>query len=300
MPAQKMPKLKIGPNTIGLHSPVGHHFYEENIVLIEKHDEGQIFEIILNRPERLNSFGGGMMDTVTRAFELFRDDPVARVAIIRGAGSSFCVGMDLKQMKEERERMEAGRPFPPPPPGKTPHNLSPRLGLWKPTIALMHGWCVAGGTMLGQQCDIRIGARSARIGVPEVRWNLGAGWVYQMAHQIGIGHVLEMSIWGDEQWDAEHAFRVGFLNRLVDDDKLVEEGFKWARRATKMAPKSVALLKMQIYQGIYSGMSPEDALSYSQHYGRALIAGPSMQAMNDTLEGLRAFNERRPAKFTGT
>ena len=300
MPTEKMPKVEPGAKTIGLHSPKGHHFYEENIVLIDKYDDGKIWTISLNRPERLNSFGGGMMNTVTEAFELFRDDPDARVAIIRGNGRAFCVGMDLKQMKEEREKAAAGNPYPPPPTMRAPHNLSPRNGLWKPTIAAMHGWCVAGGTMLGQQCDIRIGARSAVIGVPEVRWNLGAGWVFQMVHQIGIGHVLEMAIWGDEQWDAEHAYRVGYFNRVVDDDKLMDTCFDWARRAAKMAPRAVAQLKQQIYQGIYSGMSPDVAMGYGQNFGRGMSGGPEgMAGSADTLEGLRAFNERREAKFTG-
>ena len=97
------------------HGAANDPYREENIVLVDKHDDDRIWVITMNRPHRLNSIGGGLGSALTDAWEAFRDDPDGRVAILTGAGRAFSAGADLKQTAEIRQKMAEGGP--PPVPG---------------------------------------------------------------------------------------------------------------------------------------------------------------------------------------
>ena len=126
----------------------------------------------------MNSMGDGLPQAVYDAFLDYRDDAAARVAIITGAGRAFSAGADLIQTSEARQdeadqlvisrRQRRGIPT------DSISPLSEGMGLWKPTIAAINGFAIAGGFMMAMQCDIRIVAEEARVGIGEVRWNMGA------------------------------------------------------------------------------------------------------------------------------
>ena len=121
----------------------------EPVVLLETAENGRIWIITMNRPHRLNAMGGGLTGELTKTWKAFRDDPEARVAILTGEGRAFSAGADLKETSDRREAEARGEAQEVREEGWTP--LSERIDLWKPTIAAVNGFAVAGGAifMLG-------------------------------------------------------------------------------------------------------------------------------------------------------
>jgi E-phenylitaconyl-CoA hydratase len=271
------------------HGPVDDPYREENVVALDKYEDDRIWKITMNRPSRLNSIGGGLGSALTEAWEAFRDTPTARVAILTGAGRAFSAGADLKQTAEIREKVAAGGPAPYSG-GRSWIPLAESLNMWKPTIAAINGYAIAGGFMMAMQCDIRIIAQSARVGIAEVRWNMGgAGWMAPLTRQMHLGHALELCIWGDEQWDADKCFRTGWANAVAADDQLDETAMTWARRILALAPRSSRNIKEALYRGPY--MNPLE----SSRFGSVLEQ--NLVGMQDSIEGPKAFAERRVPNF---
>lgn len=260
----------------------------EPVVRLDTKEDGKIWTITMNRPERLNAMGGGLTGELTKAWKAFRDDPVARVAILTGTGRAFSAGADLRETSDRREADLRGDPPPPPEENWVP--LSERLNLWKPTIAAVNGYAVAGGFMMAMQCDIRIASESAEFGVPEVRWNMaGAGWMAPMTRIIGLGHALELCLWGDARISAQRAYEIGFVNKVVSPDNLMDEAGAWADRILSLAPRTMRNIKEMLYRGYYE--NPVEILPHAQ----ALEA--NLRGMADSLEGPKAFAEKRTPTF---
>jgi enoyl-CoA hydratase/carnithine racemase len=264
------------------------------VVKVERHEDGKIFVITLNRPHRLNSIGDGLSEALYDAWAEFRDDPAARVAILTGAGRAFCAGADLIQTAETRQeaaRDGGGARGTAAAGGRRSHTpLAEGMGLWKPTIAAVNGYAIAGGFMLAMQCDIRIMAEDARVGIAEVRWNMGgAGWMVPLTRQIGLGSAMELILWGDTQYDAERCYQLGWAQRVVPREQLMETAMDYAQRALDMAPRAVRNMKQALYRGFYM-----DPLS-GQAYGGALEQ--NLGGMQDSIEGPLAFSEKRRPNF---
>lgn len=265
------------------------------VVRTEKLEGGKIYVIILNRPHRMNSMGDNLGPELINAWLAFRDDPEARVAILTGAGNrAFSAGADLIQTSETRQEEGADDAPPPPRPiqgvGPSIAPMSESMGLWKPTIAAINGYAIAGGFMMSMQCDIRIVAEEARIGIAEVRWNMGgAGWMVPVTRQIGLGAALEMILWGDTQLSGQRAYEIGWAQRVVPRENLMEAAMEYAQRALDMAPRAVRNNKQALYRGFY--MTPEQGAAY----GGALEQ--NLQGMQDSVEGPTAFAEKRRPNF---
>ncbi|MYC01467.1 MAG: enoyl-CoA hydratase/isomerase family protein [Chloroflexi bacterium] len=265
------------------------------VVKVDKLEGGGIYLITLNRPHRLNSIGDGLGEALYDAFVEYRDDPNARCAVLTGAGRAFCAGADLINTAATREAEREGRPSPVHVPDrrKSAVPLSEALNLWKPTIAAINGWAVAGGFMFAMQCDIRIMSEEARVGIAEARWNMGgAGWMIPLTRQIGLGSAMELTLWGDTQYDAERCHQLGWVQRVVPQEMLLETSLAYARRMLYLAPRAVRNMKQALYRGYY--MEPLMA----QQFGAAIEQ--KLQGMNDSIEGPKAFSEKRLPNFTDT
>jgi enoyl-CoA hydratase len=262
------------------------------VVLVEKHEDGKIWVITLNRPHRMNSMGGGLSEALTAAFEAYRDDPAARVAVVTGAGDrAFSAGADLIEAAERRQAAARGE-LPPAPPRRSFFvPLAEGLDLWKPTIAAINGFAVAGGFMIAMQCDIRIMAEEARAGIAETRWNMGgAGWMAPLTRQMPLGCALELVMWGDTQYSAQRCYEIGWVQKVVPRSLLMETALGYARRMVDLAPRAVRNNKQMVYKGF--NMSPVESMKW----GSALEQ--NLQGMKDSIEGPLAFSEKRRPNFT--
>ena len=144
--------------------------------------------------------------------------------------------------------------------------------------------------MYAMQTDIRIMAESARVGIAEVRWNMpGAGWMIPVLRQIGLSSALELTLWGDTQWDAQRAYQLGWAQRVVPDDELMDAAMEYANRMLDMAPRAVRNNKQALYRGF--NMPPEVA----SEWGNALEQ--NLAGMQDSIEGPTAFSEKRRPNF---
>ncbi|MSQ29079.1 MAG: hypothetical protein EXR68_01100 [Dehalococcoidia bacterium] len=266
------------------------------VVKVEKVEDGRIHVITMNRPHRMNSIGDGMGEALYDAWIGFRDDPQARVAILTGTGDkAFCAGADLlnaaarsrepqANQSESLARRNAGD-------AKHWIPLAEKLGVWKPTIAAINGYAIAGGFQFAMQCDIRVMSETARVGIAEARWNITAAhWAIPLTRQIGLGPALELTLWGDTLFDAQRCYQLGWANRVAPPERLMDTAMKYAQRALDMAPRAVRNMKEAMYRGYY--MDP----ILGEAYGGALEA--NLAGMQDSAEGPRAFAEKRRPNFT--
>ncbi len=243
-----------------------------DILLYEKHDK--VVVITLNRPERMNALSTELFERLAEAWEKFAADDDAWVAVVTGTGDkAFCAGADLGDVREAVIN--------------TPRFFG--MQVWKPIIAAINGYAVAGGWMLAQKCDIRIAAEHAELGIAETRWNLPAGWVCSLTRQIGLGHALEIVLWGDRRISAQRAYEMGWVNRVVPKEKLMEEAMSWAERMLYLGPRSVRNIKEILYRAYYM------PLEVGRRFAFALEQ--NIDGMEDTLEGPRAFVEKRKPIF---
>ena len=259
---------------------------EEPVLLYETKENGRIVVMTMNRPERMNALGGGLREALYEGFERFADDEDAWVMVLTGSGDrAFCTGNDLRETSEIRRGLAQARPqrrlpiFP----------LSETLDLWKPIIAALNGYTIAGGFNLAQQCDVRIAAEHAEIGIAEVRWNMGAGWLHELTRQMHLQHALELVLWGDQRITAQRAYEMGWVNKVVPKERLMDEAMDWAERVLCLAPRSMRNLKEILYRGW--SMDSMNARAFSRALEQNLVG------MEDGIEGPTAFAERRKPAF---
>jgi len=248
------------------------------ILLYEK--KNRIVTITINRSERMNAISLELFERLHQAWRQFDADENAWVAILTGAGDkAFCAGVDLLDVKESKDGSRRLRQLP---------EACP-VGIWKPIIAAINGYAVAGGFMLAHDCDIRIAAEHAEFGISETRWNMPASWVRDLTRQLHLGHALEITLWGDRRMTAQRGYEIGWINRVVPKEKLMEEALSWAERMLYLGPRSVRNLKEIIYRGSY--LPPDEGRTF----GRALEQ--NLLGMEDSVEGPRAFTEKRRPEF---
>lgn len=254
--------------------------------------EGPIVTVTLNRPERMNALNPEMFRGLAEFWPEFDADDELHVAILTGAGRAFCAGRDLVRatvMEDEqiraRMRLEAG---------ETGAGFSADR-VWKPVIAAINGWCLAGGFALALSCDFRIMAEGARIGSMAVRRGLvpGGGQVQRLMRYVPFGKALELLLRGNHI-DADEAYRIGLANAVVPPDQLMPTARAWAEEMVANAPLALRATKRAAYEGALdaqgtfrSGMQLE-----SQLYVDVLQS-------EDAAEGTRAFAEKRQPVYRG-
>jgi enoyl-CoA hydratase/carnithine racemase len=265
---------------------------EKEVVKLEKLSDGRIWVLTMNRPDRMNSMGENLAGQLSDRLAEYRDDKQARVAIITGAGTkAFCAGADLIEAAQMGEDKKNGVEPSVKGMGRMDFmNMAERMELWKPTIAAVNGYAIAGGFMIAMNCDIRIIADHAKVGIGETRWNMpGALWMAPLSRQMPLGCALELTMWGDAQYTAERCLQIGWAQAVVPQEKLMEKALEYADRMLDMGPRSVRNNKEMVYRGAY--MDPLE----SQRWGQALEQ--NLNGMSDSVEGLKAFAEKRRPVF---
>jgi 2-(1,2-epoxy-1,2-dihydrophenyl)acetyl-CoA isomerase len=252
-------------------------------VLFTRHE--RVGLITLNRPEKLNAFADRMRDELVDVTREAAEDEAIGALVITGAGRAFCAGADIGYMhdlvvREEWDALEAlveaGAQV-----------VSTIDGLPKPVLAAVNGAAAGGGANLALACDMRVAATGASIGQTFNRVGLQPDWggTYFLPRLVGIGRALELVLTA-EMLSADEALRLGLFNRVVDDQRLVEETVSLAARIAAKPPLAVALAKQAIRQG--SGSSLSDALNRERDNQLRLFRSAAAR------EAMRAFLEKRP------
>ena len=259
-------------------------------VLYEKRE--RIAYITLNRPEALNALNTPLRRLLLEALQDFAADDETWVAVITGAGSrAFSAGADLKEMSARRQaESEAGwrDPFWAP----EPVSLNRGLRIWKPVVAAINGYCLAGGLELALACDIRIAAEHAEFALKEVQRGIipGGGGTQRLPRAIPLNIALELMLTGDHI-DAREAHRLGLVNHVVPAEQLMPTAEAIARKICANAPLAVREIKEAAYRGLDTTL--DEGLRLESLLAKAI------RHTKDSKEGPRAFAEKRPAVFKG-
>ena len=244
-----------------------------------------IARIVLDRPEKHNAITPEMARELRDVCaEVDRDDDV-RVAIISGAGErSFSAGSDMNALADLsdlwafRNRIEYAAVV---------------RDVRKPVIAALRGWVLGGGMEIALAADIRIAGRSARIGGPEVtRGWLGGGGASQMLPRlVGYGQAMRLLLTGDSI-DAETALRIGLVEELVEDSELMLRADEMAAKIASFSPMATQSVKAATRAAL--SMPLEAGLRYENELHVICMSA------KDHEEGIKAFQEKRPAAFSGS
>ena len=258
--------------------------------------DSHIARVTLNRPERLNALNDQMQLEVTDALTQAESDDDVRVVIITDAGRAFCAGGDLNDLGGSSDGNGAGwtsgnadevrRSF------RSAQGMI--LGVQrceKPVIAMVNGVATGAGLDLACACDIRIGTARSRFMSAYVRIGLfpgfGGTWLYPRT--LGsLGRAAEMLFTGDFL-EADEAYRLGFLNRLVDEEELEATTISMAERIAAGPPIAIRLSKLMLYKGLEFDL--ETAMKMA-------AAGETITLTSqDHVEGVTAFRQKRAAEY---
>ena len=254
--------------------------------LLVTHD-GPVATVAVNRPDTLNALNAATFDELRRVLLEARKNTNVRALVLTGTGAkAFVAGADIRELAtlnpaEARALAERGQHV---------FDLVERLG--KPVIAAINGYALGGGCELALACTVRIASEAAKIGQPEVNLGLipGYGGTQRLPRLVGRGRALELLLTG-EPIDAQEAWRIGLVNRVVPAAEVVPAAQALAARLAAKAPQAVRAILDAVARGL------DGALAQGLAHEAALFA--LMAATEDMKEGTRAFLENRPAAFTG-
>ncbi len=249
-----------------------------------RHEDG-IAWITLNRPEKRNAINREMNEELWALWREFDRDPELRVAILTGAGDrAFCAGADLADyiptFFEDSAR-------------KVRENAATGLGgitrglhrIYKPIIAAVNGFALAGGFELALACDIRIASRTAVFGSFEMRrgFHHADGGIVRLLASVGLSRTLDIVLSGREV-SAQEALQIGLLCEVVEPDQLLASAERYARRLLESSPAALRSAKETILEMV--GRQLDDALRLEALYGY------SSGEIADIRARLRGFSEK--------
>lgn len=251
-------------------------------LIVEQEDQITIIQI--NRPERRNAVDGPTAAALADAFTAFDANKDSRVAILTGAGGTFCAGADLKGVSEgkgNRVTNEGDGPM-----GPT------RMLLSKPVIAAVEGYAVAGGLELAIWCDLRVAAEDAVFGVFCRRWGvpLVDGGTVRLSRMLGHSHALDMILTG-RAVSGEEARLMGLANRLVEKGEALSEAKNLARQLCQFPQLCMRSDRLSSYQ--QWDLNLDSAIQNETRLGLKVIKS------GETREGAQRFanGEGRHGQF---
>lgn len=244
--------------------------------------------ITLNRPQRLNALSVNTIHEMISALDRAGADSDVRVVVITGAGDAFCAGADLKDAPEPM----------------TPAAAHEVVGLYldyivairkveKPVVARVNGIALGGGCCTALACDLRIASQRASFGLPFVKIGISGadmGASYLLPRLIGYGRAAEMLMMG-ESIEAEEAYRIGLVNRVVPHEELDAATEAMVQRLLSRPPLGLRFTK----RALYSGLDRDWRAQFDYEH----FAQMTCLLSEDYQEGRRAFLEKRQARFSG-
>jgi enoyl-CoA hydratase len=253
---------------------------------------GHIVTVTMNRPDHRNAWSGEMLGAMADAWDMIDSDPDVRVAILTGAGGSFCAGADLKAMSTARSSGDDGFSDKVRGADVAFKGMLRSYRLRKPLIAAVEGVAVAGGTEILQATDIRVAGSSAFFGLAEVRRALFpiGGSTVRLRRQIPYTKAMEILLTGDRISAAE-ALDLGLIGRVVPDGQALAEATGIAERIAANGPLAVQAIKRSVQDT--EGLPESEALKIELELGLPVFAS------EDAKEGPRAFAEKRDPTYQG-
>lgn len=254
-------------------------------VKLEK--EGNMATILINRPEALNALNSETLSDLKSAIQAVKCDDDVKVVIVTGSGDkAFVAGADIKEM-ENMSPMEARNFL------LFGQDVFNELGnLEKPTIAAINGFALGGGCELALACDIILASENAKLGLPEVSLGLhpGFGGTQRLPRLIGKAKAKELIFTGD-MIDAHEALKIGLVNRVLPNDKLIEDAKNLANKIMSRGSIAIKLAKASINVGTETSL--EKGLAYEAETASITFS------TQDKKEGTKAFLEKRKPNFVG-
>lgn len=250
--------------------------------LLTELDAG-VLVITLNRPQRLNAMTAEGANDYTRLMLDAAVNPAVRVIVVTGAGKGFCAGADtayLAQLKDGQQRTEKLRP----------HWFT--LEIPKPVIAAINGACVGFGFTLAMMCDLRIAARSARVGAGFTRLGLPleSALAWTLVRSLGYSRAFQHLATGGLQ-SGDPLLHSGLVNEVVEDAQLLPRAMELAHEmAYNCSPTSLAMLKRQLLR------AADSSLADAERLGDGLVKVAT--AGSDFREAIAAKREGRIAAFS--
>jgi enoyl-CoA hydratase/carnithine racemase len=252
--------------------------------------DGPIATIKLNRPDKLNAFGGPMREEIIDALGRVSSDKGLRALIITGEGRGFSAGGDIDHLKNLREHKDEdgfrdllanGQQI-----AKIMRSMP------KPVIAAVNGPCAGAGFSFALGCDIRIASDAATFGASFARIGLHPDWggSWFLPRLVGSANACELIFTGS-MISAHEAERIGLVNRVVPHDQLMTTVLDLATSMAKTAPRVVQLAKESIYRSLTSDLETA--------FARETEVQTQCFYSEDFLEGLTAFKEKRKPEFRG-
>jgi enoyl-CoA hydratase len=257
---------------------------DEQLVLIERHDQERTALVRINRPKQLNALNGPTMDALCDALEALDRDDGIRAMVVTGNERAFAAGADIGEMANA-----------------TPIEMlkTNRIGQWdrvrritKPVIAAVNGWCLGGGCELAMTLDLIVAGEGAKFGQPEIGIGIipGAGGTQRLTRAIGKSKAMKMILTG-EPITAREAYDAGLVAQLATDELTVEDALALAAKIATKSPLALRLAKESVNAAFE--MSLTDALAHERRLFYLLFAS------EDQKEGMAAFLEKRTPDFTG-
>lgn len=262
---------------------------DEQVLLIE--NDGGVRTLRLNRPDVLNSFNSPLLQELGKAVRDAERDKTVRCVVITGAGRGFSAGQDLADVSsryKSDQPIELGAHI------RKLYNplIAAIRNIEKPCLAAVNGVAAGAGCSLALACDIRIAAESGSF--IEAFINVGlvpdSGSTFFLPRLIGMSRAFEMAVTG-RKVKADEAMSMGLVNRVVPDAELPAEAKKLAQQLANLPPRAIGLTKRAMNAAWTADVDAQ--LDYEAML--QTVAGQT----KDHREGIAAFLEKRPAKFTG-
>jgi enoyl-CoA hydratase len=260
---------------------------DNGTVRVERPD-ADLAVLVLDRPAKLNALTPEMLAELDAHLAAIDSDETVRAVVLQSAGDRvFCAGADIRRFKALTST-QMWRSW-----TRLGHGVFDRLSrLRQPTVVAVDGGAFGGGLELALACDVRVLADDAVVGLTEVGLGTVPGWggTARLAHTVGVTRAKEMLFTG-APIDAATALAWGLVNRVVPRADVVGEATALARVVAAQAPVAVQMVKQAV----------DVAAGTHSAAGAALesLAAAASGATDDFAEGLDAFTERRPARFTG-
>ncbi|HLW46199.1 MAG TPA: enoyl-CoA hydratase [bacterium] len=250
--------------------------------------DGAVVTLTLNRPEKRNAITVAMWEALPGVLAPLEADAAVRVVVVRGAGEeAFASGADISEFERVRNGAATARAYS----ALVAAAERTLADFPKPTIAMIHGFCVGGGLVIALACDLRWTSTSGRFGITAARLGIvyGPGATRRLASVVGPSHARDL-LFSGRLVEAEEARAMGLVNRVCAPDALERETYAYARGLAEQAPLSQRGAKAMLQRLVGEGtMTDRDITAFVE---RAYESA-------DYREGVRAFQARRPARFEG-